>query len=158
MLPGERGLLAVSPMPAPDPAAHAPRAEQVLQSTIAAVRALRNWRESVDARPGLIINAVAPEAPTAHLVAQLARLQWEEGEPAATVPTPLGAVGILPTDGLDLAAAERKLGVERERLEQEIARAEAKLSNDGFVAKAPGPVVAAEREKLERLRAELEAL
>ncbi|MEA2217638.1 MAG: Valyl tRNA synthetase tRNA binding arm, partial [Solirubrobacteraceae bacterium] len=33
-----------------------------------------------------------------------------------------------------------------------------KLSNAGFVAKAPPPVVAAERDKLQRLREELAAL
>jgi valyl-tRNA synthetase len=158
MLPGERGLLAASRMPPLDESIDDAGAEQVVESTIAAVRALRNWRESVEARPGLVIHATAPDAPTAPLLAQLARLEWGEGEPAVTLPTPLGAVGILPTEGLDLGAAERKLEVERERLQKEIGRAEGKLSNEGFVAKAPEAVVAAEREKLERLRAELEAL
>ena len=40
----------------------------------------------------------------------------------------------------------------------EIERAERKLGNDGFVAKAPAPVVQAERDKLARLREELAAL
>ena len=40
-------------------------------------------------------------------------------------------------------------------LQAEIKRAEGKLANQGFVAKAPEAVVAAEREKLERLKAEL---
>ena len=44
------------------------------------------------------------------------------------------------------------------KLRSEIERAEKKLSNQGFVAKAPPEVVAAERDKLERLRGELEAL
>jgi valyl-tRNA synthetase len=44
------------------------------------------------------------------------------------------------------------------RLQKEIARAETMLSNERFVAKAPEDVVAAEREKLERFRRELEAL
>ena len=43
-------------------------------------------------------------------------------------------------------------------LEREIARAEGKLANEGFVNKAPSEVVEAEREKLERYRTELEEL
>jgi valyl-tRNA synthetase len=46
----------------------------------------------------------------------------------------------------------------RSALEAEIARAEGKLANDGFVKKAPPEVVEREREKLERFRAELESL
>jgi valyl-tRNA synthetase len=47
---------------------------------------------------------------------------------------------------------------ERERLRKEVARAEAQLANERFVANAPEHVVAAEREKLERYRRELDAL
>jgi valyl-tRNA synthetase len=47
---------------------------------------------------------------------------------------------------------------ERERLRKEIARAERQLANDRFVQKAPPEVVAAEREKLERYRRELDAI
>ena len=47
---------------------------------------------------------------------------------------------------------------EVERLRKEVARAEGMLANERFVANAPADVVAAEREKLERYRRELEAL
>jgi len=47
---------------------------------------------------------------------------------------------------------------ERGRLRAEVARAEAMLANEKFVANAPAEVVAAEREKLERYRRELDAL
>jgi valyl-tRNA synthetase len=47
---------------------------------------------------------------------------------------------------------------EIERLRNEVARAEGMLANERFVANAPTEVVAAEREKLERYRRELEAL
>jgi valyl-tRNA synthetase len=47
---------------------------------------------------------------------------------------------------------------EIERLRKEIARAEGMLANDRFVENAPDDVVAAEREKLERYRRELDAL
>ncbi len=43
-------------------------------------------------------------------------------------------------------------------LRSEIERAEGKLANERFVSKAPGDVVEAEREKLERYRAELAEL
>ena len=57
------------------------------------------------------------------------------------------------------SAAARKREAERARLEAEIARAEGKLANEGFVAKAPAAASSqAERDKLERLRAELAAL
>ncbi len=47
---------------------------------------------------------------------------------------------------------------ERERLRKEIARAEKSLANERFVANAPAEVVAAEREKLDRYRRELDAI
>jgi valyl-tRNA synthetase len=47
---------------------------------------------------------------------------------------------------------------EAERLRGEIARAETMLANERFVQNAPGEVVEAEREKLERYRRELDAL
>jgi valyl-tRNA synthetase len=47
---------------------------------------------------------------------------------------------------------------ERARLRKEIERAEGMLANERFVERAPAEVVAAEREKLERYRRELEAI
>ena len=161
MLPGERGLLAASRMPAADLSRHDADAEHFVGSTIEVVRALRNWRESVNARPGIFINGRLDARPEVvrELVAQLARFTWDEsGEEVAKVAVPRGAVLVWPTDGLDLGAADRRRDEERDRLAKEIARAESKLGNDGFVAKAPPDVVQAERDKLDRLRAELEAL
>jgi len=47
---------------------------------------------------------------------------------------------------------------ERERLRGEVARSEKMLANDRFVANAPAEVVAAERDKLDRYRRELDAI
>ena len=90
----------------------------------------------------------------------LAKLSFtsDGAEPVASVPVPGGAVEILPSDELDLGEAQRRAAAKRAKLEAEIERAERKLGNQGFVAKAPPHVVAAEREKLARLRAELDAL
>ncbi|HEX3455464.1 MAG TPA: class I tRNA ligase family protein, partial [Gaiellaceae bacterium] len=54
--------------------------------------------------------------------------------------------------------ANGDVDAERDRLRKEIARAERMLGNDGFTGKAPAEVVAAEREKLERYRRELDAI
>ena len=95
----------------------------------------------------------------APIIGRMARFAWsQDGEVATTVPIPGGVVGVLPTEGLDLGAADRKRDAERERLDKEIARAEGKLANEKFVAKAPPELVEAERAKLERLRAERAAL
>jgi len=79
-------------------------------------------------------------------------------EPVASVPVPSGSVVILAADAVDTEAQARRAAEQRKRLEAEIARAEGKLGNQGFVAKAPAHVVDGEREKLARLQAELEAL
>jgi valyl-tRNA synthetase len=55
-------------------------------------------------------------------------------------------------------AGNGNVDAERERLRNEIARAEKMLANERFVAKAPAEVVEAERAKLERYRRELDAI
>jgi valyl-tRNA synthetase len=56
------------------------------------------------------------------------------------------------------AKANGDVEAERARLQKEIARAEGMLANERFVQSAPDHVVAAEREKLERYRRELESI
>ena len=56
------------------------------------------------------------------------------------------------------AGTDGAVEAERERLRKEIARSESMLANERFVQNAPAEVVAAERDKLERYRRELEAL
>jgi valyl-tRNA synthetase len=161
-VPGAEGLLAggirLSDGTAPDA-----DAEAELERMIEAVQALRAWRDSSGVRPGQSLPArlVADGyEQTTEQLARLARLELNGGpdEAAAAVPIPGGVVEILPGDGLDLKAAERRRAEARAKLESEIDRAERKLSNQGFVAKAPPEIVATERDKLERLREELEAL
>ena len=55
-------------------------------------------------------------------------------------------------------AGDGNRDAEIERLRKEVARSEGMLANERFIANAPAEVVAAEREKLERYRRELEAL
>jgi valyl-tRNA synthetase len=162
-LPGAGGLLMGRRYPEPDAALVDAEAEAEVMRAIAATQELRGWRDRVGAAAGKPVTARL-EAPgydrTAGHVARLARLEWSEnsGDPVASVGVPGGSVAVLASEALDLEAAARRAQARRETLEKEIARSEGKLSNQGFVAKAPEAVVAAEREKLGRLREELEAL
>ncbi|HEX8975093.1 MAG TPA: valine--tRNA ligase [Solirubrobacteraceae bacterium] len=181
-IPGSDGLLAARP-PGPSAPADAD-GEASIARVIAAVQAMRAWRDTAEVKPGTTVLArlrASGYDETVEHLARLARLDLNgeerddrptetgaegagaagNGAPAgivATVPIPGGVIEIMAGGELDLGAAARRLEQRRAKLVEEIERAERKLANQGFVAKAPAPVVAAEREKLQRLRAELEAL
>ncbi len=137
------------------------RAEASVGRAIEAVQALRGWRDFAGVRAAATVPArLVAEGyeETGEHLARLARMAFtsDGAEPVATVPVPGGTVEILPSDDVDLQSAERRLAARRAKLQEEIERAERKLANQGFVAKAPPEVVQAERDKLERLRAELD--
>jgi valyl-tRNA synthetase len=163
LLPGAEGLLMAHRYPGPDPALVDPGAEEELARAIAATQELRGWRDRVGASPGATVTArleATGYERTAGHVARLARVEWSDNgtEPVATVGVPGGNVAVLASDAVDPEAAAKRARARADALRQEIARAEGKLANAGFVAKAPAAVVQGERDKLERLRRELEEL
>jgi valyl-tRNA synthetase len=160
-IPGAEGLLATR-TDRPEAGAVDPAADAAIEQLIAAVQAVRAWRDSAEVKPSATLAArlrADGYEETAGQLARLARLNWTEvGEAAASIPVPGGAVEVLASDDVDLGAAERKRDAKRAELEAEIAVQEKKLGNPGFVDKAPAPVVQAVRDKLAALQAELEAL
>jgi valyl-tRNA synthetase len=162
-VPGTEGLLAGGRHPDADAALLDAEAEAEVGALIGAVQALRGWRDEVGVgaaeRVPARLEASGYDALAEH-VGRLARFEWspDGGEPIATVAVPGGAVKVLASSALDPEEAARKREARAEHLRSEIERAERKLANEGFVAKAPPPVVDAERSKLDRLRAELETL
>jgi valyl-tRNA synthetase len=158
--PTTDGLLMAHRWPRADPSLRDLAVEAEVGRAIAATDALRSWRDSVGAAPGTQVparlEAHGYERVVAH-VARLARFEFagNGGDPVATVGVPGGNVAVLASSGVDLEAEQRRAAERAEQLRKEIERAEGKLANQGFVAKAPAPVVQAEREKLERLRREL---
>jgi valyl-tRNA synthetase len=159
-VPGTEGLLARAVITPADPSLRDADAEAEMAAVIEAVQALRSWRDEAGVKPGQVLPArIDGLDGSAGLVARMARLDLDgDGEPTATVAVPGGTVEIRAGDLVDREAEARKAQAERERLQAEIARAEGKLRNEGFVAKAPPHLVQAERDKLERLRRELDAL
>jgi valyl-tRNA synthetase len=162
-VPGAEGLLMARRWPQADDSRLDAGAEEELGRAIAAVQELRGWRDRVGAAPASVLPArleAAGYERTSPHVARLARVEWsaDGGGAAATVSVPGGAVAVLESDAVDLEAASRRVAERRAWLAEEIRRAERKLANEGFVAKAPAPVVQAERDKLDRLRDELATL
>ena len=156
-----------------DGAAIDAEAEAALERVIGATQALRRWRDDLGVKQGRTLAASLDAdgyGGLEPLLSRIARLELRErarstggqggaGEAAsiASVTIPGGALHVL--DGVDLAAhAERR---ERERTRarrRDRARCARSSRTRRFVANAPAEVVAAEREKLARLQAELEAL
>jgi valyl-tRNA synthetase len=159
-VPGAEDLLAIQQASGPDDSLRDPEAEARVGAVIAAVSALRSWRDETGVRPSETLPArVDGLDGDAELVARMARLDLvADGDHTAAIPFAGGMVEIRAGALVDPEAEARKREAERSRLQSEIARAEGKLANEGFIAKAPEQLVAAEREKLERLRRELEQL
>jgi valyl-tRNA synthetase len=174
-IPGAHGLLAARVATGEEPLDEP--AERAIDRVIEAVQALRTWRDLAGVKAGATVSArMVAEGydEVAEHLARLARFSFvqeanETGRSGSaespdgiaavnlTVPIPGGTVEILAGAYLDLEAAQRKLQQRRAKLEAEIERGQRKLANQGFVAKAPAEVVQAERDKLKRLRAELES-
>jgi valyl-tRNA synthetase len=162
---GGTGLLAayVAEPPAGAGDARDPEAERDIARVIATVQAVRSWRDAGGVKPGAFLaarfdglgdNGLIP------LVARLARLTPasadDEREPVAAIPVAGVQVELL--EGVDPAEAAAKLDAARKTLLNEIKRAEGKLANEQFVAKAPAAVVEEERRKLEEYREALRRL
>jgi valyl-tRNA synthetase len=156
-MPGDRGLLAVAPWPEADDSLLDPAAEAAMARVQEAVTTIRRLRDDAGIKPATRLPAQIelPDDAATH-VANLARLELSAngGEPVATV----AGVRILASADYDAAAFSKRIEQRRADLDGEIARIEKKLSNEGFVAKAPADVVEAEKEKLEGYRREREAL
>ncbi|MGA9285336.1 MAG: valine--tRNA ligase [Solirubrobacteraceae bacterium] len=163
-LDGSGEMLAASAYPCVEESLTDLQAEVELERAIEATVAVRGWRDSVGARAGATIPArlsARGYEGVGALVERMARLSFRDevgAEPVASIPVPGGMIEVLSAEGLDLQAAERRRSAAREKLMGEIERVRDKLAKPGFVEKAPESVVAGERERLERLRSELESL
>jgi valyl-tRNA synthetase len=153
-LPGAEGMLMTSAYPEANGDRFDDEAEATLGSAIELIREVRRWRElsGVAAASVLPARAVGGEPPP-EFVSRLARLDFDADGGEAL--TSIGTIEVLASSEVDTGQAEERLAERRSKLEAEVERGERKLANEGFVAKAPAAVVEAEREKLERYRAEL---
>jgi valyl-tRNA synthetase len=151
----------VQPYPKSDPAKVDATADAEVAALKKLVDAARNLRGEMNLSPA-VKTPLAASGPAekveafAPYLAALARLSEvrhaaDLGAAAQGAAAPVAVVGdyhLMLVIEVDLAAERERLGREIARLEGEIRKAEGKLGNESFVARAPAAVVAQERERL----------
>ncbi len=149
----------VAQWPAPD----AQRIDDAAEASVAqlqrVVTEVRRFRSDQGLKPGQRVAAdIVGLLDHELLVRSLARLD-EPGDGFAATATVTIAGGVtvaLDTRGsIDVAAERARLTKDRAAADKEITQAEAKLGNEGFLAKAPADVVAKLRDRLAAARADI---
>jgi valyl-tRNA synthetase len=158
----------LAPYPLAQPEKHDAASEAkvaLLKSLAGAVRNLRGEMSLSPAQkvPLLVEDRRGALAAFGPYLAALAKLSEVSVVPAlpADAAAPVAVVGetrLMLRIEIDVAAERERLDKEIARLRSEVSRAEAKLSNEQFVGRAPANVVAQEKERLAGFIATLEKL
>jgi valyl-tRNA synthetase len=167
-LPHEGKAMIVARWPQSNAAYIDAQAESQINTLIDLVRGIRNVRNEYNVEPGRKITAIVEPGSYAdairdysYLFARLANVAevtmraQNESAPAKAASVVVSDVTFyLPlADFVDTAAECERLTREREKLQEQIARSDAMLANEGFVSRARPDVVERERAK----RADLQA-
>jgi valyl-tRNA synthetase len=154
-LPGDRGYVMQSEWPDLGGRFVDPGAEETFQQVILIVEEVRGHRQAAGAPPrgGRLYLDRSVQRNVANLAARLAQVELvdelDSATPLAVVP---GRVSFPAGTG------EARREKERKRLEDDLAKVEAKLANDEFRTKAPAEVVQNLVDRAEAARAALERL
>ena len=175
-LAGKAGKAGESIATAPYPQAQAENIDEAAESQFAQLKALvdacRNLRGEMQVSPAqrLPLYAVGDadflqaNAPALQALAKLSEVkvfateaEWASAAGAAPVAV-AGSARLALFMQVDKDAERARLGKEAQRLEKEIAKANGKLGNEAFVAKAPPAVIAQEKQRLADFDAALEKI
>jgi len=169
-----------SVMVAPYPVAQPEKIDEAAEAHVARLKSLvaacRQLRGEMNVSPAqrLPLYALADSAdeaaflrgaaPVLQTLARLAEVKVFEDEAAWTAAAQAAPVAVVGAARLalhveiDVAAERARLGKEIARIEGEIAKAQAKLGNESFVARAPAAVIAQEKQRVEDFGATLARL
>ena len=154
--------ISVAPYPVANPAAINAESDAWITRLKAVVDACRNLRGQMSVSPGTRLPAyvvgdlvfMRQAAPVLQALAKLSEVRLFDDEAAwaaAAQAAPVAMVGearLCLYMEIDVAAERVRLAKEAARLEGELAKAGAKLSNEAFVAKAPPAVIEQERKRI----------
>ncbi|WP_374518593.1 valine--tRNA ligase [Undibacterium squillarum] len=161
----------LQPFPLPVAENISEEAEGWMAALKAMTDACRNLRGEMQISPAqrvpLLLEAANAEdkarllsfAPYLQALAKLSEVQVVDALPES--PAPVSVVGtsrLMLKVEIDVAAERERLSKEIARLEGEIGKAQAKLSNESFVARAPAAVVEQEKARLSAFSATLDKL
>jgi valyl-tRNA synthetase len=159
---GDGSTIATAAYPAAQPEKIDPAADAWVAQLKAMVGACRGLRGEMGLSPAdrvpLVVRGeagfFAAAAPVLKALAKLSEVQLLDDEAAFAAASALAPVAVQGNAHLalkveiDVAAERERLGKEIKRIEGEVAKAEVKLGNESFVARAPEAVVAQERQRL----------
>jgi valyl-tRNA synthetase len=158
--PPQETSVMVQPYPRSEPAKIDAQADAAMEQLKRLVDAVRNLRGEMQLSPGKKVPLVASGGERiegyAPYLAWLGRLEKVERVADLAAARPGAAAPVAVVDDfrlmleiqVDVTAERDRLAKEVARLEGEIRKAETKLGNAGFVARAPANVVAQEKERL----------
>ena len=142
------------------------KAEGWMQQLKSLTDACRNLRGEMQLSPAQRVPLILEGSDGHHLQAfgpylqalcKLSEVQIVTQLPSSPAPVSVvGTVRLMLQVEIDVAAEQERLTKEAARLEGEIAKANAKLGNESFVARAPAAVVSQEKERLATFSATLE--
>jgi valyl-tRNA synthetase len=146
---------------APYPKSESAKIDEAAEARMATLKdltnACRNLRGEMGLSPGekvpLIVTGkaadVAAFGPYMQLLGRLSEVRAADILPAGPAPSSVvGDYRLMLEVKIDVAAECARLQKEISRIENEVTKAQAKLSNEGFVARAPAAVVAQEKERV----------
>ena len=170
-LPHDVESIMISEYPEYTPALDFPEDEARMQSLIAAVKAVRNRRAEMNVPPSkkatVFIKSEKRDAfneTTSGFFTRLASasdvvyIDEYKGEDAVSIITDDCAIYIPLSEVVDFEKEKARLEGELVKTQGEIDRLEKKLSNEGFVAKAPAAVVDGERAKLKAYKEKADSI
>ncbi len=173
-LPGSEGFLMLADWPEVPDTFDFSEEEKAMTGVMDVIRAIRNLRTEMNVQSGkrtrlMLLPAEGWAETLAHAEPYFQRLAGASSvefiaqasdvkEKTVSAVTGTGTLYIPLGDLVDIAKEIARLEKEAGNLTGEIARAEGKLNNQGFVSKAPAALVEKEKEKLQGNRDKLEAV